>query len=434
MTPFIGVRISWLTLARNSLLARLAASAVSLARFSSSLDPLPLGHVAAHAGQADGLARGVLEGHPGELVGDRRAGLRLEGDLPLGVARLGRRAQGGQDALALAAGVGHEREEGSPEQLGGGVARRRLALLVPAGQAAVEVEHVEQVGDGFHDVAPLLQRARHFLLAGLELLGHRRQRVGLMLELGGPLRHRPLDLGAGRLEQRLPRGDLVHLAHALHAGGNEEQVFERDPADVLDPAPGAGRRDAVDRLRPEDPPQDVVGDGDRRARHHDPPVTVEGQERERSEDVEVRLGLAPGQVNQQGRHQHLPDRDQVPGHHLARPRQCQEDRQAGDRAAQSERDQERGVPLMPRPDPGLRRDVERRQHRRDPLEAEQARKQAVVPPQHALPLPLEQLARPPVDGLAASVAHHVGGSFWRLHGRHPSPSRGQKKSSTLWKL
>ena len=31
MTPFIGVRISWLMLARNSLLARLAASAASLA-------------------------------------------------------------------------------------------------------------------------------------------------------------------------------------------------------------------------------------------------------------------------------------------------------------------------------------------------------------------------------------------------------------------
>src|SRR5271165_6108003 len=35
MTPFMGVRISWLILARNSLLARLAASAASLAIFSS---------------------------------------------------------------------------------------------------------------------------------------------------------------------------------------------------------------------------------------------------------------------------------------------------------------------------------------------------------------------------------------------------------------
>ena len=35
MMPFIGVRISWLMLARNSLLARVAASAASLARTSS---------------------------------------------------------------------------------------------------------------------------------------------------------------------------------------------------------------------------------------------------------------------------------------------------------------------------------------------------------------------------------------------------------------
>ena len=34
--PFIGVRISWLMFARNSLLARVAASAVSLASYSSS--------------------------------------------------------------------------------------------------------------------------------------------------------------------------------------------------------------------------------------------------------------------------------------------------------------------------------------------------------------------------------------------------------------
>ncbi len=36
MTPFNGVRISWLMLARNSLLARLAASASSRARSSSA--------------------------------------------------------------------------------------------------------------------------------------------------------------------------------------------------------------------------------------------------------------------------------------------------------------------------------------------------------------------------------------------------------------
>ncbi len=36
-TPFMGVRISWLMLARNWLLARLAASAASFARVSSAV-------------------------------------------------------------------------------------------------------------------------------------------------------------------------------------------------------------------------------------------------------------------------------------------------------------------------------------------------------------------------------------------------------------
>ena len=42
MTPFIGVRISWLMLARNSLLARLAASAASFAFCESSFGLFPL--------------------------------------------------------------------------------------------------------------------------------------------------------------------------------------------------------------------------------------------------------------------------------------------------------------------------------------------------------------------------------------------------------
>jgi hypothetical protein len=37
MTPFMGVRISWLMLARNSLLDRLADSAASFAKASSAV-------------------------------------------------------------------------------------------------------------------------------------------------------------------------------------------------------------------------------------------------------------------------------------------------------------------------------------------------------------------------------------------------------------
>ena len=43
MMPFMGVRISWLMLARNSLLARLAASAASLACANCRVGPRQLG-------------------------------------------------------------------------------------------------------------------------------------------------------------------------------------------------------------------------------------------------------------------------------------------------------------------------------------------------------------------------------------------------------
>ncbi len=46
MMPFIGVRISWLMLARNWLLARLAASACFLGSQQLGLRPLALGDVA----------------------------------------------------------------------------------------------------------------------------------------------------------------------------------------------------------------------------------------------------------------------------------------------------------------------------------------------------------------------------------------------------
>ena len=55
MIPFIGVRISWLILARNSLLARLAASAASLAS-AVFLGALTVGNVDQSSSVPDELA------------------------------------------------------------------------------------------------------------------------------------------------------------------------------------------------------------------------------------------------------------------------------------------------------------------------------------------------------------------------------------------
>ena len=48
ITPFIGVRISWLMLARNSDLRRADSIATSRARAELGLDPLALGDVVNH--------------------------------------------------------------------------------------------------------------------------------------------------------------------------------------------------------------------------------------------------------------------------------------------------------------------------------------------------------------------------------------------------
>ena len=64
--PFIGVRISWLMLARNSLLARLAASAATMRLLQLPLDALALGDVAADPFHRHG-GRHRDRGHAGSL-------------------------------------------------------------------------------------------------------------------------------------------------------------------------------------------------------------------------------------------------------------------------------------------------------------------------------------------------------------------------------
>ena len=61
MMPFNGVRISWLMLATNSLLARLAASAASLASRKRDLGAAPLGDVPGEAKRPHQLALVVAQ-------------------------------------------------------------------------------------------------------------------------------------------------------------------------------------------------------------------------------------------------------------------------------------------------------------------------------------------------------------------------------------
>ena len=94
MMPFIGVRISWLMLARNSLLARLAASAASLAWRRAVLGRLAVGDVL-HLGHDQARPTGrVTDQGDVDLHPHRVAGLVQVPLLPLVRADLRRPSSG----------------------------------------------------------------------------------------------------------------------------------------------------------------------------------------------------------------------------------------------------------------------------------------------------------------------------------------------------
>jgi hypothetical protein len=55
----------------------------------------------------------------------------------------------------------------------------------------------------------------------------------------------------------------------------------------------------------------VVEGNDDSCGNQDAPITIERQERERTEDVKVCLDTSTGQVDEQSAHQHLRDGDDV---------------------------------------------------------------------------------------------------------------------------
>ena len=115
---------------------------------------------------------------------------------------------------------------------------------------------------------------------------------------------------------------------------NEKDVFEDHPGGVLQPAPLAGHQHAVDRLRPEDAAQHVIQRHDDGGRNQHAPVAIEGEERQRAEDVKMRFDAAAGQVDQQRAHQHLRDGDRVARRRQARPEHAEQRGEQADDAAE----------------------------------------------------------------------------------------------------
>jgi hypothetical protein len=173
MMPFIGVRISWLMLARNSLLARLAASASSFRALQRRLGFLAAGDVDQRP--LDDIGQAVLAGdqgrafeHPDVLaVGPAHAALEVGDALPL-LQRVDERLPVG--------GVGERRLHRVGQQR----LTRRVAEDAGAGVVAVEEPAVD--GGAIHARETALEQEPVALLGGGQLeglggelaIGHRR--------------------------------------------------------------------------------------------------------------------------------------------------------------------------------------------------------------------------------------------------------------------
>ena len=184
---------------------------------------------------------------------------------------------------------------------------------------------------------------------------------------------------------------LPHFRDAAQARHDQEQVFEDDPRGVFEPAPLAGDEHAVDRLRPEHAAQHVIERDDDGGRNQHPPVAIEREERERAEDVEVRLDAAAGQVDQQRAHQHLRDGDDVARRQLAGAEPAEQRRENADDAAEDDRGPHVRVRAALRAFPGQRRDPQRERDAEQPLKPHQPGEQPIGPAMDVVLILGEQL-------------------------------------------
>ena len=132
-------------------------------------------------------------------------------------------------------------------------------------------------------------------------------------------------------------------------------------------------------------------------------ISVEGEKCQRSEDVEVGLDPAAGQVDQKGRQQHLPDRDHMTRKNCSGKDKGEVDRQAGDRAAQHHGGPEMDMGLAGRTRPGQRRDPIRCRDTHEPLEDHEAGEQVI---RAALDRQLILVKQQPCTGLC--LVEHLG--------------------------
>jgi hypothetical protein len=242
---------------------------------------------------------------------------------------------------------------------------RELALVGVELGAEQQLRHTEHA---VHRRADLVAHVREELGLGARRVFRGVARFG---ELRGARVDLPFDVRVGELELGAAERDLVHLSAAAPAHVDEEDVLEDDPPRVLEPAPVARREHPEHRFGPVRAAQRVIERDDQRRAHEHAGVAVEGQEGQRSEDVEVRLDASSAEVDEERRAQRLADRDRVAREVRARAEEHEQHRSERDRTAEVDGEIHVDVGLADGADPGQGCEPEGRADRREPLHAEE---------------------------------------------------------------
>src|SRR4051812_6675336 len=88
---------------------------------------------------------------------------------------------------------------------------------------------------------------------------------------------------------------------------------------MLDRPPRAGAEDSVNGRGQVNPSQKMIEAYQDRRRHEHTPIPVKRENDQRTKDMKMGLDAAAGQGNQQRRHEHLGDRNNVAGGSSSRP-------------------------------------------------------------------------------------------------------------------
>ncbi len=176
-----------------------------------------------------------------------------------------------------------------------------------------------------------------------------------------------------RLERGGPVRDRAHFPNAAQARDNEKHIFENHPARVLERSQRTGREHAVDGIRPVDSAQEMVERHDDGRGNEHSPIPIERENDQRTEDMEMRFDSSARQRDQQSRHEHLGDGDDVAVDGRAGPNARHPNRKDTDGAAQEDGPPDVDVDLARLALPGQRRDEKRDENSSNPLEEHQPR-------------------------------------------------------------